>query len=264
MSATVPAPAPSLVPTSSGPIRPRAADRVDRGTVHHLELRAGRWRTSGIVKVDRDVSVGRAELRGIVVVGGALLAGELDARASLDVRGAIAVTASFRLRGSLAARAGARAADLALSGTVESLGELTAERSLGADGIVRAPTLRAPSVRLRGTAHVPGAIEATSVDASFLGDSELGEVRARTVRLRGPAPNLVRSVLGRAAVVSVRGIEAESVRLEAVRAEFVRAREIVLGRYAHLLAHEGTVVRAHPTSRIGPESWTPAPPGLRR
>ena len=46
--------------------------------------------------------------------------------------------------------------------------------------------------------------------------------------------------------------------------EGVRAGEIVLGRNAHVGTVEGKVVRAHPSSRVGPESWSRPPPGLSR
>jgi cytoskeletal protein CcmA (bactofilin family) len=260
-SAYAPAASPAPLGATGGG---RAPSQVDRGTVHHAELRVGRWTLTGIAKVDRDVSVGRADLRGTVVVGGTLLAGEIELHGTLDVRGAIAVTSRMHVRGALAARAGARAAELALGGKVEVAVDLVAERSLRVDGELKAQALRAPTIELRGGAHVPGVLEATSLDGRFSASSTLGEVRARTVQLRGPVPNVVRWALGLQSVVTVTRIEAESVFLEGVRAGFVRAREITLGRDAHLLAHEGTVVRAHPSSRLGPESWTLAPAGFRR
>jgi len=264
MPATASGPVSSPEPPSPAAGAPRTPSQVDRGTVHHPELRAGRWSVAGISKVDHDVSVGRADLRGTVVIGGDLRAGEVDAHGRLEVRGAVAVTSRLRLRGSLAVRAGVRAAELSLAGSVEVAGTLASERTLRVEGVLRGAALRSPMLELRGVADVPGATEATSLDGRFTGDTHLGEVRARTVRLRGPVPNLVRWVLGRQASVIVDRIEAESVYLEGVRVAFARAREIVLGRDAHLLAHEGRVLRAHSTSRLGPESWTPAPPGFRR
>lgn len=264
MGATASAPVPPTPTTPSGATEPRRPAQVDRGSVHHASLRAGRWSAAGIAKVDHDVSVGRADLRGTVVVGGTLLAGEVEVRGSLDVRGPIAVTARMRLRGSLEAHSGVRAAELSLSGKIRTSAELVAEKALRVDGALRAPELRSALLELRGVARVPGTIEATSLDARFTGDTELGEVRARQVRLRGPVPNVVRWVLGKEAVVQVARVEAESVFLEGVRVGFARSPSIVLGRDAHLLAHEGTVLRAHATSHLGPESWTPPPRGFRR
>jgi cytoskeletal protein CcmA (bactofilin family) len=255
--------APSEPAATARPL-PTEPPVVDRGTVRHERIRTDRWSVDGIAKVDREVEVGRADLRGTVVVGGSVSAGELLVRGSLEVRGAVSVLGRLVVRGSLGAAGVVGAGDASLDGTVRVAGELSAGSAIRADGTLFAGSLRAPSVRLRGTAAVPGTVETTGFDGVLTGDSSFGTIRSPRLRLKGPVENPVRWVLGRHASVVVERIEGEQLELEGVRASFARAREIVLGRDSHLLAYEGRIVRAHPTSRVGPESWTAPPAGLRR
>ena len=243
---------------------PRRPTVADRGTVLRAELSAGRWSTGGIAKVEGDATVDRARLRGTVVVGGRLVAGEVRLSGTLDVRGAVAVDQGLRTDGTLLARSTVDVGEADLDGTTRVLGELRARTVLRSRGSLTAPAVRALSVDLAGTAEVPGELAATAVTARFARSARLGTVRGRKVSLRGPVPNPVRWALGLQAEVEVDRIEADRAYLEGVRVAFVRAPEIELGPASHLLAHEGTVLRAHRTSRIGPESWSPAPPGLRR
>ncbi len=251
-------------PGATPPRPPLAGTVTDRGTSRRDGIRAARWTVDGVVKVDCDVEVARARLRGTVVVGGELAAGELALSGSLDVRGALTVTGRLRTDGRLEARATVRAGAAELAGVVRVAAELRSDGLLRIRGETSAPALRATAIDLGGRAEVPGALEATAVVARFAGDARLGTVRCRSLRLAGPLPNPLRWVLGREAEVYVERVEAESVYLEGARAAFVRSPEIVLGPASHLLAHEGRVVRAHRTSRVGPESWSPPPLGLRR
>jgi len=59
-------------------------------------------------------------------------------------------------------------------------------------------------------------------------------------------------------------IEAESVKLEGVKVAFVRAPQVILGRGCHVTEVDGTIVRRHPSSHVGPESRSLPPYGLRR
>lgn len=253
----------AAVPTA--PASPDAIPRQsDRGTARHPELRALRWRVRGISRVDRDVFVGRADLRGSVVVGGRLAAGSVAADGSLEVRGPIAVSGSFRLRGTLNAAAELTGRELDLAGRLRLAAALRAEGSVRLGGDVETGAIRASTVLLRGAGTIAGPVDAGSVDLGFRADATVGAVRARSIRVRGPVPNPVRWALGQEATVRVDRIEADTAYLEGARVEFVRAPEIRLGPAAHLVAYEGRLVATHRTSRVGPESWSPPPSGLRR
>jgi hypothetical protein len=126
------------------------------------------------------------------------------------------------------------------------------------------PTVAAGSLDLTGAADVPGAITADRVTARFRSASSLGNLQARTVVLRVRPPNPVEMVRGTSIAVRVNRIEADTVELDGVDVQFVRAREVTLGRGAHVTEWEGHVVRRHASARIGPESRTPPPYGLSR
>ena len=246
------------------PPRPRAGPVDDRGTVVHDEVRSLHWKLRGIAKVVHDVDVGLAELDGTAVVGGPLLADELRLVGSLDVRGPVRIAGRLRARGSIEAGSGFRASEATVVGRLRATGELEFDGAARLRGSVRAALLRAGPLELRGEVQVPGTVGADRLDAELTGGSHLGEVRATEVRLRGREPNLVRRLLGTPAPVTVSRIDADLVSLAEVRVDRVKAREVVLGPGAHVTAVEGRVVRQHPSSHLGPESWTPPPDGLRR
>lgn len=260
MPATTPAAPTATVPPAAG----REPPAVDRGTVRHDGVRTRRWVVRGIAKIAGDVEVGSADLAGTVVVGGRLSAGELSVRGRLDARGVVEVSGRIRSDGGLDAGASVTAGDAQLDGTIRAGGEIAVGAGLRVRGALRCPSLRADGLHLRGSIAVPGTVAATSVDLRLVGDSAIGLVRATDVLLRGPAPNVVRRVLDREVLVTVERVEAQRVRLEAVRVGSVRAPEVVLGPDAHVASVEGKVVRAHPSSHLGPESWSRPPPGLSR
>lgn len=248
----------------AAPPVPRGPSTTDRGTVRREEVRAERWSVRGIAKVARDVDVGAGDLGGTVIVGGSFAAGELTVHGSLETRGALQVDGRLRAHGSVDSGAGVQAREASFQGTVRATTELAVATTLEVRGTVRAPTVRAGTFLLRGSAAIPGSVVTTTFDARLFDDSTFGLLQASELRLHGPAPNVVRRVLGREATVTVERVEAKTVHLEAVRARFVRAEEIVLGRAAHVATLEGRLVRAHPSSRVGPESWSRPPAGLSR
>jgi cytoskeletal protein CcmA (bactofilin family) len=252
------------VPTADLPPTVPTPLVVDRGTVRHAELRAIRWRVRGISKVDRDATAGQADLGGTVIVGGRLSVGSAEVDGSLEVRGAATASDRLRLRGTLTAAATVRGRQVELEGRLRVVGELSAESALRLRGSMDLGSVRAATVDLRGSGHVRGPIDVGSADLLLTGDAQLGEIRARSLRARGPVPNPVRWALGQETQVVVERIEADTVYLEGLRATFVRSPEIRLGPAAHLLAYEGRVLRAHRTSRVGLESWSQPPTGLRR
>jgi len=236
----------------------------DPGVRPPPEVRARDWRVRGISKVAGVVEVGSADLRGTVVVGGTLTAASLEFDGTLEARSQVAVSGKLRGRGQLGAEAGVRAGEAELAGVVRVSGELVASGRLRVRGRLQAPSVRSEVLDLRGSAQVPGEITAPSCRLTLTEDTSIGTIRCRDLRLRGPPPNLVRRVLSEEAIVRVDAVEGETVSIEFARVRFVRAREVTLGRGAHVAAVEGKVVRTHRSSRLGPESWSRPPPGLSR
>ncbi len=251
------APVPAPPPRPAPPLR-------ERGTVRHEELRTSRWELKGIAKVVRSADLGEAAIDGTLVVGGSLSAEELRSDGALELQGPVTVRGRLLARGTVRAGSTVRAGEAELSGSVRLAGDLEVGGNLRSRGSLAVPSVRAGAVELHGSASVPGTIRARSVLAELDGDSSFGAIEAGSVQLRGPTSNLVTKALLKFHAVKVGRIEADQVRLESVRVAFVRAPEIVLGRESHLVAYEGTIRTAHPTSRTGPESWTAPPHGLRR
>jgi cytoskeletal protein CcmA (bactofilin family) len=254
-AASAPAPAPPTEP--SGVLD-------DRGTTRRDTVRATRWSVSGTAKVAGDVRVGDATSRGTLSVGGTLSAGSFRARGTLDVEGPMDVRGPCTVRGSLRAGATVHAVDLDLEGVARCGGAVTVDRVASVEGTLEAPQVNAGALRLKGSARIPGAVHATEVTAELKETSVVGPITARVVRLHAKLPNLVDKALFHERVVSVDRIEAETVELEGVKAAFVRSPHILLGRGCHVTEVEGTIVRQHPSSHVGPESRSPRPYGLRR
>jgi cytoskeletal protein CcmA (bactofilin family) len=254
--------APAPPPPRSGPIR-------DRGSVRRDSVHATNWSSTGIAKVLGDVDVGSGEVAGLVSVGGKLRADAFHAEGTFEVVGAVEVRDGLAVEGTAQFRAPVHAGELTTDGTLRSAAEVRVDRILSAVGLVEAPSARVGAMRLHGSATVPGPLEAQAlVLAEFRGDSRIGTIRAAKAVLHGPSaglvPTLMRSVLGGEAAVHVDRVEADSVELAAVDVGFVHAREIVLGAGAHVTTVEGTIVRRHPSARVGFESRSPPPHGLSR
>ena len=269
MSAAV-APPSSAPPGGTRPTRARRADAVrDTGVVRRETVRTENWSLTGLAKVQGNVEVGTGDSNGSLSVAGRLTADAFRARGTTEVVGPIDVRSTLTLNGTAQLGAGGHAGNLEARGTLRSGGPVRVDRALIAHGVVEAPSISAGLFDLTGSVLVPGELLALGVvRARFRGDSRIGTVRAQRVALDGPPtaliPTLWRSVFGGAADVRVDRVEADSVELSAVDVGFVRAREIVLGAGAHVTTVEGTIVRRHRTSRVGPESRTPAPHGLFR
>lgn len=274
MAAAAPPPTSPTVPTAAAPsaparpVAPPAPLRVgrtrDEGTVRRDSVDLEEWTARGTVKVIRDVNVGTARLDGSASIGGKLTAGAFGCRGALEVEGPVDVTGSFSSLGELRASSTFHAGEADLRGEVRLSGAVSVDRLLNVRGTLLAPSLRVDALLLEGEAHVPGEIVGRSVTARFTRNSTLGTVRAGSVVLRGRTPNLFEKVLGREFAVTLRRVEAEMVDLEGVDVKFVHAPSITLGRDAHITEYEGTIVRRHPTSRVGFESRSPRPYGLSR
>ncbi|MGP8158330.1 MAG: hypothetical protein ACLPWO_01770 [Thermoplasmata archaeon] len=266
VSTSVPPPtSPSTpVPPTAPPTRPRSGEIRDYGTVRKESVDADRWTARGTVKVTGDVQLGTGELDGTVSLGGKLSATGLRFRGTLDVGGAVDVAGTFTGSGSLRAGATLHAGDADLKGTARMLGATSVDRALTVRGSLVTPSLTVGSLDLHGEAQVAGNLVGTSVSARLTADSALRSVRARSVTLRAKLPNLVEKVLGRRVTVTVQRVDADTVDLEGVDVEFVHAPQITLGRGAHVTEYEGTIVRRHPSSRVGFESKSRPPYGLWR
>jgi cytoskeletal protein CcmA (bactofilin family) len=236
----------------------------DDGTVRRDTVSAGRWTARGVVKVTGDAAVVDGSLDGSVTVGGKLTGSTVRYHGTLDVEGAVEVRERFGGSGSFRAGATLHAGEADLQGSVRVTGATTVDRSLTVRGSLSTTSIRAAAVDVEGEVHVSGPTEAGSVSTHLADDSEFGVVRASTVRLRAKVPNLVEKVLGRRLAVHVERVEADTVELEAVDVDFVRSPQITLGRNAHVTEYEGTIVRQHPSSRVGFESKSPPPYGLTR
>jgi cytoskeletal protein CcmA (bactofilin family) len=251
-------------PAAPPPVPPRTGALSDQGVVRRDSVRALRWDVTGTAKVLGDVDVGSGRSKGTAAVGGNLTADSFDARGILDVAGFVEVRSTLTTRGTFKAGVSVRSAEATLSGTVRSSGEVRITGALRMDGSIIVPSIKAGDVTLRGQVRVPGTVAAPRVEAVLEGDSAIGTIEATTVRLRRSGSNPLKRVLGGQIAVTIERIEAESVDLEGIDVEFVRGKAITLGRDCHVRTVEGTVLRAHPSSRVGPESRSPPPHGLTR
>jgi|HubBroStandDraft_1064217.scaffolds.fasta_scaffold14373_5 hypothetical protein len=248
---------------------PRAGVLRDVGTVRRDSIHATAWTTTGMAKVQGDVDVGSGTTTGLVSVGGKLSADAFRAKGTLEVAGPTDVRELLRVDGTVHLQAAVHAGTLEARGTLRSPADVRVDRGLTVMGMFEAPSAHVGLFDLTGTAEIPGDLDALlSVRARFRGDSTLGAIRAKSVVLSGPPtallPTLFRKVFGGSAHVRVDRIEADSVELAAVEVEFVHAKEIVLGAGAVVREVEGTIVRRHPSSRVGPESKSRPPHGLTR
>ena len=236
----------------------------DSGTIHRDSVDADRWVANGLVKVTGDVHLGDGKFAGTVSIGGTLSAATVQYRGTLDVDGAVDANGSFAGSGALRSGATLHATTADLRGSVRVSGAVSVDRTLTVRGSVAAPSVSVGELDLEGEAHIPGDLIGTSVTARLKESSGFGRVRARSVVLHAKRPNLVDKVFFRTVSVKVARVEADSADLAGVDVKFVRAPQITLGPDAHVTEYEGTIVKRHPSSRLGFESKSPAPYGLRR
>ncbi len=241
----------------------------DSGAVRHSAVRAMRWSVAGTSKVTGDATAAQATVAGLLSVGGRFTATRVTVRGTLEVLGATDVQDRAEVDGTLRPRGPVRLASARVTGILRTPSDVRVDRDLVIDGALEAGSVHAGVLRLTGSATVPGEVQASgTIRIAFRGDSSLGAVRGREVRLAGPppglVPSLVRKVFGGSAHVVVDRVEADRVELEAVQVGLVVSKEIVLGPGAQVTSVEGTVVRQHPSARVGPESRSRPPYGLSR
>ncbi len=257
---TAAGPAPSTAPS---PGRVRGPTLRDRGVVRRDSLATTRWSVAGTAKIARDASVGQASFRGLVTVGGKLTAEALGGRGTLEVEGPIEVAGALRIAGTVRGASTLHAGDADVDGTLRLGGALRVDRNGSVRGLLETPSASAAFLTLSGGARVPGRLDAPTLFAELRDTSSFGPIFGRSVVIRGWVPNVVDKVFFRDTAITVERIEAEQVTLEGVDVEFVRAPQVVLGRDCHVARVEGTIVRQHPSSYVGPESRTAPPYGLR-
>jgi cytoskeletal protein CcmA (bactofilin family) len=222
------------------------------------------WSAEGTIKVTGEVDVGIAKISGALSVGGAITADALTCRGALDGGGPITIAGTFVTDGSLHAVGPVQAKQASFGGTTRLGRDVVVEGNVTVKGQFAAPSLRVGELHGEAAVEVEGSLDAVDVQLRLRGESRLGVVRARTVRLERVRPNPIEWVFGRAPPISVSRIEADRAELEGVEVGFVRCPEVILGRDAHVTEIEGTVVRRHSTARVGPRSKTPPPYGLSR
>jgi len=262
--ATPSAPKPVAPPPKAPPSRPRVRELHDSGTLRKESVDADRWFASGLVKVTGDANLGEGKLDGTVSIGGRLSAASARYRGVLEVDGAVEVSGALSGTGNLGVGSTLHAGTAELKGTARVGGPLTVDRMLKVDGSLAAPSAAVGELDLEGDARIPSNLTGLRVRTFLKEDSVFGIVRARAVSLKGKPTNLVEKVFFRRRRVRVERVEADEAELEAVEVKFVRAPKITLGRDAHVTEYEGTIVKQHPSSRVGFESKSELPYGLRR
>jgi len=251
-------------PVAAPPPRPRVPDLRDDGAVRHDTVDADRWAARGLVKVTGDANVGDGTLDGTVTIGGKLSANSVRYRGTVEVDGPVQVGGAVSGAGTLRAGQTFHAGEAKLKGTVKVSRAASVDGAFAVHGSLAAPSLAVGSLALDGEAQIPGELTGTTVSARLAADSTFGSIRARSVSLRARAPNLVEMVFWGRIQVSAERVEGDEVELEGVEVQFVRAPKITLGRNAHVTQYEGTIVRRHASSRVGFESKSRPPYGLRR
>jgi cytoskeletal protein CcmA (bactofilin family) len=255
-------------PTASVPPvpapRPPLSDLSDRGVTARANVLARRWTLRGTAKVSGDVRADGVELDGLLTVGGAFRVSRARLHGSAEISGPCEVANELETSGNLRCGGSLAAGALHASGRLRVTGEVTVAGVAEFKGLIGASSLAAGRVVLRGACEIPGVLRAAEVRLALERASSIGRIEGTRVELRLRPPNPVERVFGRKDEVRVDRIEAETVLLERVEVGFVRGREVHLGPEAHVTTVEGTVVERHRTSRLGPESRSPPPEGLRR
>jgi len=225
---------------------------------------ADRWVVNGLVKVTGEVHLGEGRLVGTVAIGGRLTTTDLHYRGALDVDGAMEANGTVAGSGALRTGATLHAAAADLRGSARVGGALTVDRVVTVRGNLACASAAVGELHLDGEAHIPGELGGLAITSRLTEDSSFGTIRARSVVLRAKRPNLVDKVFFRTVTVTVERVEAETAEFEGVDVAFVRCPQITLGPNGHVTEYEGTIVKRHPTSRVGFESKSPRPYGLRR
>lgn len=251
-------------PETPAPPPARGPPVADRGVARYDTIRAESWSSRGTVKVLRDAEAGPTQLVGSTSVGGSLRADALDARGVLEVRGPVEVQGLLSVRGELRTGSTVHGGDVTVRGTLRSAGAVTADRRAELSGTVHATSVAAEEIRLDGAIVVPEFLRSPRVSLRPTDRSRVGRIEGETIRVHAKVAGPVEALLGRPVEVAIDRIDGRQVELSGVAVGFVHAAEVVLGRHARVSTVEGTIVSAHRTSHVGPESRSRPPPGLTR
>jgi len=251
-------------PPPPSPPAPRGPSIDERGVARHDSIDADRWSSFGSVKVLRSADVREARLHGSTTLGASLLADRLTVDGTLEVGGDLVAREVLSARGELRVAGTVRAGEASVRGPARVVGAVTVERKLEVVGELRAPSVAAGELRVEGSMEVPGAIRSTAVNLALHHGSRVGSIEARSVRLSIAGTSPIDRLRGQRAEARVERVEAERVEIDGVDVGFVHADVATLGPGAHVTTLEAKEIRRHPTSRVGPESRSPPPYGLRR
>lgn len=254
-------PAPPVAAAAAGSRGPAV---VDRGVVRHDRVDAVRWSTRGTVKVVGDAVADEVVLAGVVAIGGALRAQRVDLRGELQVHGPVDVAGAISGRQELLATAGVHAGEVDLRGTIGVRGVLTVDGRASLVGRIHLASASVGLGRLEGVVEIDDRIGGPRIDAVLRTGSRIGSIVAKELVVRGPVRSVVDRAFGRTPEASIDRIEGDRVSITGVDVALVRAPEVRIGPGCHVVAVEGRIVAAHPSSRVGPESRSPPPYGLRR
>ncbi|MHB1435292.1 MAG: hypothetical protein ACYCPN_02450 [Thermoplasmata archaeon] len=276
MSAAIPS-APAAVGTDRWGIpSPRSKFLRDRGVVRYDTLTADAWRLQGAARILGDAEVGVAEVSDRVTIGGRLTADQVDADGLLEVHGPAGIAGRLRLKGTYRGDSEFHAGEAEIHGLAQFAGPVRVDRVLSVTGLLDAPRVDAGTVVVRGALRVRGDLSATLLDATLRGPSSVEHLTADTVRITReavpmqsvmptPLRHLTRQLLGRGgAGLSVLRIDGRSVELEGVHVGYLRADTITVGADCRIDRYDGRILRAHPSSRVGPSSVSPPPYGMTR
>ncbi len=248
----------------------------DHGVVRYDTLTADAWRLQGAARILGDADVGVAELSDRVTIGGRLTAEQVEADGLLEVHGPAGITGRFRLKGTYRGDAEFHAGSAEFEGLARFAGPVRVDRLLAVTGRIDAPRVEAGTVVVRGALQIGTDLSATLLDATLRGPASIEHLTADTVRIAReavpmqawmptPVRHLTRQLLGRGeAGLSVLRIDGRSVELEGVHVGYLRADTITVGADCRIDRYDGRILRAHPSSRIGPSSISPPPYGMTR
>ncbi len=276
MSAASPSASPSAVPGPSPAPTDRSRFLRDRGVVRYATLTASAWRLQGAARIVGDAEIGVAEISDRVTIGGRLTAEQIEAHGLLEVHGPAEISGRLRLRGSYRGDAEFHAGEAEIDGLAQFAGPVRVDRGLSVTGLLDAPRIEAHTLVLRGALQLRGDLSVTLFDATLRGPSTLEHLTADTVRITReavpmqswmptPLRHLARQVLGRGeAGLTVLRIDARSAELEGVHVGYLKADTITVGADCRIDRYDGRILRAHPSSRVGPSSVSPTPYGMTR
>ncbi|MGI0131580.1 MAG: hypothetical protein ACREDK_00550 [Thermoplasmata archaeon] len=257
---------PPTRPSASAPNPAAPATRVrvpevrDLGASRHDAITAQRWVAQGTSKVLGEVDVEEATLHGGIAIRGTLTADRVHLDGYLEVEGPTRVAHQLALAGDARFTSDVRAGEMRGEGSIEVGGPLVVAGTLAWTGHLDVRgDVRAAALRFDGRLTVQGNLYADTVEGTLRGASRVQNILAPSIAIDRHAP-----LFGAKGCLDALRIEGREVRLAGVVAQYLRADRASLGPDCHIARLDGTIVRRHASARVGPESTSPRPYGLRR